>query len=1177
MKHHIQPPSRQLRGSALVLVLFGCALCALMVVILMERVAVSSKSTAAYTQSSQLRSLSEMALNVVQAQIRDATTTNQTVSTPLAQRSTWASQPGAIRTYMPSGTLQQIYKLYSSDALQTTDPDLGKDVPADWFSHKSEYTDINEPATTSGTQHFPVLNPSAPALNAGASGITAGFGITNAPLDTGNPQANQAPMPVRWIYVLEDGTLCQLGDSRISRTTNPIIGRIAFWTDDETAKVNINTASASGANSFWDLPKTRTARSTTEGPYGYCQPVQNEYQRYPGHPAMVSLRSILGTLGGLTNAEYYSLSPYYLWGGSQDGTVNIWTSGTSGTLLNKQDHAYVTLDELLFQANPNTLRSQPAPAQIESLRFFLTSNSRASELNLFGQPRVTIWPISAIQDDLHRTAFDNLIAFDSTIGGKDYYFVRNFPLDPTQDYSSYQRNQALYAYLKGLTSSSVPGFGKSDFSAKYGADRDQILTEIFDYIRAGVNLNETYAGIPANFESYTAECTGMNTTAGTFTPTNTNKGAGFVVPIQIGQTRGSGRFPAITNVALFFVQHHPILGPYDQTKGWNPDASKTSLQAMLFVQTCTPMFGNMPWVGSNLYLQISNSSLQATAGSTSTPLFTGGKTPEIFYPPGFSNTGQSPGGYDGYTWTLGTGNGYSEAAVNTTNPMVSHDVLIPPGATTFSFDGSVDISLVVNGNTIQTYRAKFPSCSGPLPAISDEDFTAFNKDRSAVPWWKNRFLHTGRALKGDVLKGVNLSHGDARLALMANTDGNPYDDFKELPGYAGAPNFSHGLSTMVMSNGPYLVLGGATGSYVDLPYYTSPVTFPGNATAVGPLTITSQPIISSDIKDLRAAGWSGDFDNGTGGFPDGPFLNKPDEGSKPSVTGYSPYGGWLWAPADGFFSPLRQIPSPVMFGSLPTGVKAGIPWRTLLFCPNPADPGHVGFQDPPDHLLLDLFRMPVVEPLAISGPASTDGKINMNYAIAPFTYIRRASSWYALLDPLKFLAIPDNQSKIYLGTDPNTPVPNMRSTVDVAETLRQFDQRFGNNDIFHSATEVCSLFMVPQGSTLSDVKNLASGYWSTHRLTGDNSREKPYAELYPKLTTQSDTYRVHVRAQILPKSDALPAGKSDFVPLAEYRGSRLIERYIDPQDPRFSTVNPDTDNLNELYQFRILETSLFDP
>lgn len=1218
MKNHLQQKFRQHRGSAIIFVLFGCVLCALMVVILMERVAVSSKSTAAYTQSAQLRSFSDMALNYVQAQIRDATTDGQKTSTPLAQRNTWASQPGAIRTYTIDGNLQSIYKLYSSTSGTTTDPDLGNDVPANWYSRKTEYTDLNEPVrlVKSGTTeiHYPIISGSFTTVGGTTTlsgtygtGIANGFNIVSAPVDTGDPEANKAPMPVHWIYVLEDGTRCQLGDSRINRTTNPIVGRIAFWTDDETAKVNINTASASGTNSYWDVPKTTVthgfgAGSATyvEDAYEMKQPAQNEYQRYSGHPATVSLKSILGDLQ-LSGSDYFNLCPYYTWGGSQDGTVNY---QNSSALPNKKDRAYVTLDELLFASGTSTLRIQPAPAQVESLRFFLTSNSRAPELNLFGQPRVTIWPISNVDDSNHRTPFDKLIAFDSTIGNKKYYFSRFFPLDPTRDFtdSTMWRNRDIYAYLQTLTSTKVPGFGGSDFLAKYGGttgDRDQILTEIFDYIRAGVNLNETYAGRPANFESYTPAMSGTLDRTISYSGTSASRGAGFVVPIQIGNTRGGGRFPAVTNVGIQFV-HHRAGAVVSGTWTADPDTTKTGLQACLHVQTCTPMHGYMPWIGKDLQFRISNSTLQVTSGTSTMNLFTGGTTGMIYYPPAWTYGCQSPGGYDGYRWTMGFGNNYfGPAQITPRSAMMSPDMALGADATTFSLTaGSVDISLLVNGTTIQTYRANFPALtSHPLPGIFD-DFAPHTADGAHYylsgghdnhyPWWTGRFAdRTGHVRQVDVLKSVNLSHGDARLALMANTTGpgaNLYQDFAALPNYSTA-QFSHCLGGVMAGGwGGYIMCDGTTGKYVNLPYsstYTYPWLVNGlPPSGVSPYWVTNRPMISSTITDLRASGWSGDFDNGIGNFSDGPFLNKPDEGDTIPLNYSFAYFDWQWVLANGFFSPLRQIPSAAMFGSLPTGVKASIPWRTLLFCPNPANPNHIGFQSPPDYLLLDLFRMPVVEPLAISGPASTDGKINMNYAIAPFSYIKRKGSWYALLEVLKFLTIPNAQSTLYKNSSKLVPTAPLRSSVNISETLKQFDNRFDNShDIFRSAAEICSIFLVPQdGSTkLADVQNLDSGYWSTHRLTGDNSREKPYADLYGKLTTQSNTFRVHMRAQILPKSAGPPSRGGDFVPLAEYRGSRLIERYIDPKDSRFSNVDPDTSNLNELYQFRVLEASQFSP
>jgi hypothetical protein len=75
----------------------------------------------------------------------------------------------------------------------------------------------------------------------------------NTPVDTTAP--NQAPMPVKWLYVLQNGQVIVPNGSNSSGTvtfdsagvqpsgTNRIVGRIAFWTDDETCKVNINTAS----------------------------------------------------------------------------------------------------------------------------------------------------------------------------------------------------------------------------------------------------------------------------------------------------------------------------------------------------------------------------------------------------------------------------------------------------------------------------------------------------------------------------------------------------------------------------------------------------------------------------------------------------------------------------------------------------------------------------------------------------------------------------------------------------------------------------------------------------------------------------------------------------------------------------------------------------------------------
>lgn len=350
---------------------------------------------------------------------------------------------------------------------------------------------------------------------------------------------------------------------------------------------------------------------------------------------------------------------------------------------------------------------------------------------------------------------------------------------------------------------------------------------------------------------------------------------------------------------------------------------------------------------------------------------------------------------------------------------------------------------------------------------------------------------------------------------------------------------------------------------------------------------SDHPDIPPDITDLTTQ-WTGDWNNGVGDFPDGAYLGKSDDGIR-NRSGSSLYLGseFGWYSGAGFFSPTQQMPSAVMFGSLPTGVKrteaaylanndnAAQPWRTLLFCPNPAKGNaHYGFIAPRDSLLLDFFTMPVVEPYAISEPSSTAGRINMNYQILPFTNITRATGLYAVLSSQRVTAFPDSIAAIRNGSavmatqiaiQANTT--RIRHRIDAEKTLEQFETRFAAGDLFRSPSEICSLYFVPEGEGLSGMP----AWWSTHRATGDNLRERPYATTYPLLTTKSNTYTVHVRAQSLTTGTHKVTG--------EYRGSTTIERYIDPADSRLGLAenDPDEKSLEPLYRFRVIETKRFAP
>jgi hypothetical protein len=632
---------RRASGSALLIILGCVALLTVLVTAFLLTAGTEFTTSNFYAKGVNTKLLSENVINLVEAQLREGarSTDVNAPTTPVA----WASQPGMIRTYGADGRPYRYYKLYSSDNMVGTGgfDETVDQVPVGsggWSAQPNVYTDLNEPAEN----RYPILDPAAANAD-GSEGPVEGFSYAPQS-DTTNP----LPMPVKWLYLLKDGTLTvgiQSGaGTAVSITgasaTNPVIGRVAFWTDDETSKVNINTASE---GIFWDQPigngTEELGTAGGAGPiYGFATsiPASLEFQRVPGHPATTSLSAVFGYGAsslmpptGLENttltwpltaneyadsfAPYFSLTPRFQAGGSMGGV-----QPAASPFTPPDYRLYDSVDELAFDpsrtglsaangslypstAGGNATGVSPAgraslgitPQVIDQRRFFLTAHSRAPEETLFGTPRISLWPLQdPIQSPGARTAKDNLLAFCSTINNQPYYFERatysGYQESPTsgtvtnpgipscesatQDFSGtagtvgaptatpqtgVARNENIYAYLQALTAADIPGFG-GNFLAKYpGAngtsDRDEILTEMFDLIRSGIN---TFSLGPDIYPHYT------------FTPFSLGynaypaggPGAGSTVPIAIASaggstanTHGLGRTYNIAEVALGFM------------------------------------------------------------------------------------------------------------------------------------------------------------------------------------------------------------------------------------------------------------------------------------------------------------------------------------------------------------------------------------------------------------------------------------------------------------------------------------------------------------------------------------------------------------------------------------------------------------------------------------------------
>ncbi len=1323
-------------GASLIIVLIGVTLISILLVAFLATVRTEVQTSKIYSSGSSLKLLANTSVNLVQGQIRVAT------GSPALN---WASQPGMLRTYDTSGNASGYYKLYSDGTMQGSGAfnhnAAANGVPANWYSQRGIFTDLNQPMRVGSTDYFPILSGESTDLADYSSPLTGGtvkavgpiasgrpavdgFWLKGAPVDPSSP--GQAPMPVRWLYVLQDGQIIvpstsadgvvSFGASGVKPSSaNQIVGRIAFWTDDETAKVNVNTASE---GTFWDTPRTYT---TQDYYLATRQPVQGEFQRYPGHPATVSLSTVLGLSNPgqawtpsipFANEKIYPLTPATKAGGSQGGTVDSSLISLQDPLPPSVSRLYDTVDEFLFQADlASGVRQKNAalvdaananalePAALRKARFFLTANSQAPDVNIFNLPRVSMWPITldSISGAAAMTPYDKLIAFCTTINSHLFYFQRKDPTSSTVDLpatgtaTGLGRNRRLIEYLRTLVALPSPGFGGT-IAGKYGDDCHQILAEAFDYIRV-TNLQDSSTGATAYTKSF-------ETTASSV---DLNKGMGQVVPIiDTGisvkddvsgnnvHPKGFGRFPTLQEAFIVFIgagdsnyaSYKPSEYVESPASSGNyvakfPGFSETfpaittvgtqRVQAGVFLQMYDPSNGTpvtYPWY------EVEVSGLDSLAWSNvsdSDPLHSYPMTfPAIgtLRPSGGVKLGMTVyGGMTDYRiFTYGKNRG----TVATKYPFISRPTGAKAGSPLvavgcpdmdngqiFFKGGSATVkiyALTATGSRasvdpVQTIHLDFPGVTLPVPqTVPDSTATSALNIANPINYNFRSFYDTGAAPFGrlgfpttvswisskDVVRAVVATPGDIRLT-SARTDVSA-DFYKGLPTtMTGSDYFSSGVthSHMIRFGLGFPAYGAAAGRLANVIYARDPKSqstsytkydyvFGSNLvndTSYKASNNSSYLSKDTSVPSLNGVTASGgipaDWDNGMANSVDGPYINKADEGDagrpEEASDNKKPYFELDYGaavPGPTFFSPNRMIPSPAMFGSLPTGVLSNKPWQTLLFRAGPANhSGLASAGNPPDHLLLDLFTMPVVEPYAISTPLATSGRINMNQLIVPFTYIHRDTGLRAAMKSqmVTVMPAPTAAQMLYktfqnpngtpaLGNKP--AVQDVRFPLDADKTLSQFQTRFDSGDIFRSASEICSIELVPVHSSapsLPITQAKMDSFWAVSPVTGDNVRERPYANLYPLLTTKSNTYTVHYRVQTLKQvsgSDYQTWKEGKDVVLGQMRGSQTIERYIDPNDtiPDYADPSvvssgrfPPAQPLGDFYKFRTISSRQFAP
>ena len=1365
---HFNSSSRSNSGVALVIVLSMIVLLSALMVTFMSRVSNEGRAAKTALQGFEARQAAETAVNLVISQIRAATYDSA------KKDRAWASQPGAIRTFKGGGD-EYTYKLYSSDTLvekgsyKPSAKEAGFTEAGNFTELPEGYVNLNEPIfipVKAGNNvyyeaHFPICDPRAKNVTGGDSytpggGNVKGFhsadvaqSATDPKKDIKNEVIPILPMNVKWLYQLRDGQLvaAKSGDGEKLKIegaskTNPPIARIAFWTDDESAKLNLNTASE---HTYWDTPSVtseqESGNTTNTGKMLYtnpslalsaAQPAGSEYQRFPGHPATTSLSPALRWMfpstvlkakatereklfkGMLFKEAIYRLAPRINGGiGSSMGSTQNAISGNVDNRVFETDRLLSTVDDYFFRPDrspleqngwynvfQNTASSKPevpgedtapsidfanpdfTPERLEQIRFFLTTTSRSPELNIYGLPRMSIWPVNYENVDKdgkatppRRSGYDKLIAFCSTVAGsptdptagEKFYFQRENPWSATHDMTLTDsgRNTKLYNYMLDILKKKHPA-GTASFVDKYqDTGMRQILTSMFDYIRC-TNLIDTHNGTPRTNEyplAYTPAY-GVDTNLRGVTPPRGHPGAGQVVPLKIGNTKGFGRFPTVSEVAVIFYfddiltatdpggtngQLLPGDEIYDGTK-----TAEVPIRCALAVEMFTPSPG-FPMLSEAYAMTVTEDVpfKLVKKDSSGQPVEIGLNIAPSANP--FVNyVDVNPWrAYDGrfFMATRGFWNQmmyetsaaatapsnkeirkYSGADLNIaykSYPFISKRFVltdeqqfkIKPGKFTIKlhpllhsptalkkvdFNKRVAADLSAQ-NVIQTFEVDFSGAgTEPWTLPVPVDGRGFLQGRAGPNDATNPFA-------GDVVRSMEISgksKGDYRFTAAMPVVSSEY--FARAASSKAAFSDSGTKQVHNFRSSWGRKLAGAQGG--KLVAGESPRTDKVAKVAVA---------LSTGIQrgTLGRSGGLGDFDRGISKNIDGAFINKPDEGNTRfdfsddfTGGGAMPYyrgGGGYEEVGESFFTPNRMVASAAMFGSLPTGVSADRPWETLLFSPGPqpANPyPHKGAESPRDHYLLDFFHMPVVEPYAISEPLSTAGKVNINCKLAPFgyvadsqykdhDYIERYTGIHGLLTGMYQLIVNNGVGECAHGEQPltnaRTSKLSFRLRIDPAATV---EKSFAplmtkKGGYFKTASEICEVDLLTEEQP-NRRPNQPDGYtdptkrdqfWERENaLTGDNQRERPYSHIYPRATTKSNVFTVHVRTQSLAKSpttDPTVWDESKDSVTGEYRGATTIERFIDPNDQAFQSEFKDIatkqNSLEPLYRFRIVNTKTF--
>jgi len=267
------------KATALIIVLFAVAILTIMAVTLLVFARTERTASNLALRAAESRTLSDLAADAAIARLKEATEAG------MQRGKLWASEPGRIRVFDAATMNFQDYDLFSA-------------LPGADSSEDLNNIDLNRPSFEG---NYPIATPA----QAGVGG----------------------EMRVGWINFLAD-------PNNAASKSNPVIGRVAYWVDDESCKININVADG-------------TQKDTNKS-FGF------------GTPSEISLEAL-----GLPREICEQISAY------------AWSQG--------------------FNSAAEIGRVSGMPAGFyETNKYNITNYSKTPEISFTGEPRIYLFPVARV-------------------------------------------------------------------------------------------------------------------------------------------------------------------------------------------------------------------------------------------------------------------------------------------------------------------------------------------------------------------------------------------------------------------------------------------------------------------------------------------------------------------------------------------------------------------------------------------------------------------------------------------------------------------------------------------------------------------------------------------------------------------------------------------------------------